>query len=160
MVPYCCCYWRADGRRLHWTKLFSQECLTAFPQFVLPRKMLRDELDVILIGWNYASTLTVELNYAPNKNAKFLAATYLIHLKKMRRLKFGTYHVTLYEAICFYGSLIIWWILYTFEFVETVTFFYSLRYLRFIFTVTSNSIETKGIIIIFQFMSFSQKFKW
>ena len=26
---------------------------------------------VILIGWNYVSTLTVELNYMPNKNTKF-----------------------------------------------------------------------------------------
>ena len=56
-------------RRLHWTKLFSQkECLTVFPNYCCPER---------LFGLNRIShsdwvKLSVELNYAPNKNTKFL----------------------------------------------------------------------------------------
>ena len=69
----CCCYWRSDSRCLHWTKLFSQrECLTVFPICAAQKGDSGWIGKVILIGWNYASTLMVELNYAPNKNTKFL----------------------------------------------------------------------------------------
>ena len=33
---------------------------------------------VILIGWKCSATLTVKLNYTPNKNFNFLSATYFI----------------------------------------------------------------------------------
>ena len=70
MVP--CCYWRANGRRLYRTELFCQkECLTVFPQLLLPRKVIR----VNRISHPDWVKLCVELNYTPNQNTKFPSAT-------------------------------------------------------------------------------------
>ena len=66
---------RIDVRSL-WGFLTEREIHRLSSFFAVARKYGLGWIgQVILIGWKYSATLTVKLNYAPNKNFNFLSAT-------------------------------------------------------------------------------------
>ena len=70
MVCWFCCY-KGSGQKVRpsRSKCSEEEVVwRAFTIFMLSGKIARA---VILIGWKYATTITVKLIYAPNKNKKF-----------------------------------------------------------------------------------------
>ena len=72
MMPCCCCYWRADGRRLYRTELFCQRgCLKVFPNYCCPERWF----GVNRISHPDWVKVCVELNYARNQNTKISSAT-------------------------------------------------------------------------------------
>ena len=84
MVLWFCCY-KGSGQQVRpsCSKGSEEDVFwRAFTICLLSRKMVQAELDVILIGWKYATTITVTLIDAPNKNTKFFLLHIITYIEK------------------------------------------------------------------------------